>query len=140
MFNNAWEEEGKLVFEDVRESKKTLKFAQSLVRKGLLDFIACSITTPYPGSDLYDIAVKYKLIKPKYYKKWDKWLREDYFIMKLPGVKEKDQARLRTLAYITQFWCMLKSGNIGLKDIGYYFHKALAFLKNEITTHAKKIR
>lgn len=135
MFNNVWEEDGELVFEDIAESRKTLKFAQGLVKKRLLDFIACSITTPYPGSHLYDIAVRHDLIKKKHFKQWDKWLREDYFIMSLPGVEEKHQARLRTLAYRTQFWCMLKSGNIGLKDVGYYLTKAAAFLKNEITTN-----
>jgi len=135
MFNNVWEENGELVFEDIADSRETLKFAKSLVKMRLLDFIACSITTPYPGSELYEIAVRHKLIKEKYFKQWDKWLREDYFIMSLPGVQEKHQARLRTLAYRTQFWCMLKSGNIGLKDVGYYLHKAAAFLKNEIMTN-----
>lgn len=135
MFNNVWEEDGELVFESIEESRETLAFARGLVKQRLLDFIACSITTPYPGSELYDIAVRHGLIKEPYRDQWDKWLREDYFIMSLPGVEEKHQARLRTLAYRTQFWCMLRSGNIGLKDVGYYLHKAAAFIKNEITTN-----
>ncbi|MFH1849755.1 MAG: radical SAM protein [archaeon] len=134
MFNNVWETKGKLEFETVEDSKKTLRFARMLVRKRLLDFIAASITTPYPGSELYDIAVRHKLIKPKYHKKWDKWLREDYFIMKLPGVDESQQARLRTKAYLTQFMCMVRSGNIGIKDAGYFLHKGLQFVKNELST------
>ena len=49
---------GKLEFETPKESENTLKFAKRLLRKGLLDFIATSITVPYPGSRLYDIAEK----------------------------------------------------------------------------------
>lgn len=132
MFFNVWEEEGGLKFEDVASCERTLEFAGKLVKQKLLDYIGWAITTPHPGSELYDIALRHRLIKPGLMERWDAWLKEDSFVMQLPGISDKDIAKMKTRGSVLRGLCMLKSGGMRLKDLGYVFKKGLKVLDSEI--------
>ncbi len=131
MLFNVWEEGGILNYEDAALSTKTLDFARKLVKARLLDYIGWSITTPYPGSKLYEIALKYGLFKSNLEKNWDSWLRDDFFVMQLPGVKEQDIAKIKTKGSILRGLCLLRSRGIKFKDFSYLAKKALKVLENE---------
>lgn len=132
MLFNVWEREDGLNYEDIKLTRHTLNFAKRLVNKRLLDYMGWSITTPYPGSRLYEIALKYNLIKDNLKENWDAWLKEDSFIMKLPGITDKEMAKMKTKGSFLRAWCMLRSRSFGVKDIGYFIKKGLKLLQNEI--------
>jgi radical SAM superfamily enzyme YgiQ (UPF0313 family) len=138
MLFNVWENESELQYEDIKMTQQTLNFGKKMVDKKLLDYIGWSITTPYPGSRLYNIALKYNLIKVNLKENWDAWLKEDSFIMKLPGISDKDMARMKTKGSILRSWCMLKSRGFMLKDLTYIAKKVLKVLQNEIHSRFKQ--
>jgi radical SAM superfamily enzyme YgiQ (UPF0313 family) len=137
MLFNVWEEDGRLRFEDTQMSRKSLEFARWLVTRGLLDYIGWSITTPYPGSPLYEIAVKNSLFKPGLDGDWDAWLKDDFFVMQLPGITDRDIARLKTEGTFLRGLCLLKSRGLKLKDLGYLVKKGLKILENEIKSRKR---
>lgn len=132
MLFNVWEEGGELLFEDVESTQNTLSFAEMLANGGLLDYLGWSITTPYPGSALYDTAFRFNLIKEELSGNWDSWLKDDSFVMQLPGVDEREQARLKTVGSMLRAKCMLRSRNFGLKDLGFIAKKAVKLVQNEV--------
>jgi anaerobic magnesium-protoporphyrin IX monomethyl ester cyclase len=142
MLFNVWEENGTLRFEDIATTQKTLDFADRLVRERLLDFIGWSITIPYPGSPLYDIALRHNLIKPRLKDQWDGWLTEEFSVLQLPGVSDRDVARMKSKGSIIRAKCMLRSGGFRLKDFAYIARKVMKILHNEaaIRFHRKKTR
>jgi anaerobic magnesium-protoporphyrin IX monomethyl ester cyclase len=134
MLFNVWEEEGQLRFEDVAMTQKTLDFAKKLVDEKLLDYIGWSITTPYPGSPLYDIATRHKLVPPDLLTDWDAWLKDTSFLMNLPGVSHKQMADMKAKGSVLRARLMLRSGGIGLKDAGYFVKKLGKILQNVFKT------
>lgn len=132
MIYNVWEESGQLKFEDTAMTKNTLRFAQKMVNQKLLDFVGWAITTPYPGSTLYDIALKHKLIKPEIVSQWDNWLTKDSFVMRLPGITEKEQARMKTLGSFLMAKCTLKEGFKGFRNLGLIMRKGIKVLLDEV--------
>jgi len=116
----------------VQKTKNTLHFAKNLINQGLLDYIGWSVTTPYPGSQLYNIALKYDLIKPELRGQWDAWLCEDTFVMRLPGVDEREMARMKTIGQILRGKLILRSHNFGLKDIPFFTKKGMKLIYNEL--------
>lgn len=123
MLHNVWEENGELKFEDVEMTRKTLEFARGLIDRGLIDYFSGAVTTPYPASKLYEIAVRHNLIRPELVGNWDRWYSSETFVMKLPGISRKEQARLKSLATRLRIRGMLKSGHLGLKDIPLMMRK-----------------
>jgi radical SAM superfamily enzyme YgiQ (UPF0313 family) len=133
MLYNVWEDkDGKLAFEDTLKTQNTLNFAKSLINKGLLDFIGWSLTTPYPGSSLYDIALRHKLIKPELIGQWSMWLKSERYVMNLPRVTSKDMLKMRNKGSWLRFLCIIKSGNYTFKDLVLLFKKGLGVLKANI--------
>lgn len=132
MLFNVWEEDGELRFENVEKTRKTFHFIENLVGQGLLSHIGWSVTTPYPGSTLYKIALKHKLIKPELQGNWDAWLLKDTFIMKLPGVDESEMARMKTIGQILRAKLILRSRRFGLKDLPFFAQKGLKLVHNEL--------
>lgn len=124
MLFNVWEEDGRLCFEDVAMTRNTLDFARRLVNERLLDYISWTITTPYPGSQLFDIARRHNLIKPDLLENWERWLKDDSFIMDLPGIDKADQGRLYSSGSLLRVKCYLRSGGFGLKHVGFFLRKA----------------
>lgn len=140
MLFNVWERNGELGYETVQMSQNTIKFAERLVDQGLLDYTSWAIATPYPGSELYNIARRHGLIKGSLVGNWDAWIRDDPFVMKLPGISDRDQARLFRKASMLGVKCALKSGNIGMRDIGLTAKKAIGILRAEVKTRLQTLK
>ncbi len=128
MLFNVWEEDGELRFEDEAATKRTLDFMWKLVREGLADYVSWSVATPYPGSKLYDIALRHNLIKPEFLEDWEAWQRDDLFVMQLPGVDGSAQRRIKRKGEWLRLKCMLASRDFQLKDIGFLVRRALHVL------------
>lgn len=137
MLFNVWEENGELRYEDISKTKNTFSFIESLIHEKLLDYIGWSITTPYPGSQLYDIALRHNLIKPELHGCWDAWLRDDAYIMKLPGVDEREMIRLKTSGQMLRAKLIIKSRRFGLKNMPFFAQKGLKLLKDETRRRLK---
>jgi len=131
MLFNVWEENGRLKFEGPEETERTLEFADSLSSKGLLDYMGWSVTTPYPGSKLYDIALRYELIKPHLQDAWERWLLDETFVMNLPGITDQDMARAKSKGSILRGKLLLKSGHLNISDMGYFVKKGMKIISNE---------
>lgn len=98
MLYNIWEEDGKLRFEDVQENMNTLDFAKDLLSRNLASTIGVTITTPYPGSRLYDIALSHGIIKEGMLGNWERWNQVWSISVNLPGVTEEDITKLKAAA------------------------------------------
>lgn len=111
MFYNAWEENGHLCYETPEEVDNTIKQARILRRKGYLDYMSWQFATPYPGSDLYRVAVKYNLIEKNQKSKGQVWDLN----MILPGISKRRMSLQRMKGLLLQTYCFLRSGNIRWK-------------------------
>jgi radical SAM superfamily enzyme YgiQ (UPF0313 family) len=136
MLFNVWDDSG-LKYEDLTLTLNTLSFAKKLVKSGLIDYLGWSITTPYPGSPLYEIALNNDLLKPHIKGNWDAWIKDDFFVMQLPGISDRDIARIKTKGSILRGICLLKSGGFSIKDLGYLIKKVLKIFENEIKSKLK---
>jgi radical SAM superfamily enzyme YgiQ (UPF0313 family) len=140
MLFNVWEEKGVLKFEDVAATRKTLRFAKSLIRERKLDYFSWAITTPHPGSELYDIAVRHQLIKPELAGRWDEWIRKDVCVMRLPGVSDRDVTDMKARGAFLAGVCILRSGHMRWKDGRYLVKKASKIFYNYIKTFFGPVR
>ncbi|MDP2807199.1 MAG: hypothetical protein Q8O74_03555, partial [bacterium] len=95
-------------------------------------------TTPYPGSPLYDIALRHNLILPEFLGNWDAWLKDTSFLMNLPGVSHKEMADMKAKGSLPRARLMLSSGGFGLKDTGYFMKKLGKLAHNLITAWREK--
>lgn len=138
MLFNVWEQDGELQYESVEMTKNTLRFAKRLIDQGLLDYIGWSITTPYPGSELYEIACRYSLIKEGLVENWDAWISNDPFVMQLPGVTQAEMTALKRQGSLLRAKCILRSGHFGLKDLGLFGRKAAKVFLSEISARFEK--
>ncbi len=129
MLFNAWEENGQLAYEDVKMTMNTLNFAWKLVKSNLADYIGWSITTPYPGSRLYDIALRHNLLDPAFRDNWEKWQKEGLFVMDLPGIRKIDRNRMKLMGEILRITCLLRRKYFKLKDLPFLIKRALHIFK-----------
>ncbi len=129
MLFNVWEENGKLSYENMKMTEHTLNFAWRLVKNNLIDYIGWSITTPYPGSELYDIALKYNLLNPAFRDSWESWQKEGLFIMDLPGVRKMDRSRIKLKGEGLRIMCLLKRKYFKLKDVPFLIKRAFHIFK-----------
>ncbi len=132
MLFNVWEEDGRLCYEGVEETRKTLAFAKKLLKNKTAVMFSAPQTQPYPGSELYDIAQRHHLIKAHLQGNWDAWLRDDTYVMVLPGVPEFRMAALRTQANMRIALQMLKLGHLSGKDALFFIQKALKLAADQI--------
>lgn len=132
MLFNVWEENGKLVYEGVKETNNTLDFARKLLKNKTASFISSTQTQPYPGSELYNIALKHNLIKNNMKENWDAWLRDDMYIMQIPGIKESQMAAMRLRANMIIALHLIKSGNISIKDLTFFIKRGLKLVEDNI--------
>jgi len=126
MLYNVWEEDGALRFEDSRMSGNTLAYAEKLFREGLIQYITWSVTTPYPGSELYDIAVRHGLIRADCRGQWDAWLQKETFIMDLPGISRKEMSKIKNRGEVLRIRCMLRNRDYRWKDLPLILKRGLA--------------
>lgn len=128
---NLWEENGHLRYENTEMVKHTFRFISELLDQKLLDYVGWSITTPYPGSRLHDIALKHNLIRREFIGNYDRWLSEDTQVMRLPGITPKDLVRAKTMGAVLRGKLILKHRDFKLKDLSWFFRKTLKILANE---------
>jgi len=120
---NVWEENGVLKYEDMNDTLNTLNFAKQLVREKKVDIISWSLTTPYPGSRLYEIAKRHQLIPGGSEGKWELWDSSENFIMKLPGISKKDWHFIKRKGKVLQAALLFKSGTFNWYSIPIYLKK-----------------
>jgi radical SAM superfamily enzyme YgiQ (UPF0313 family) len=133
MLFNVWEEAGTLRYESVQMSQNTIFFAESLVRQGLLQYTGnFNVATPYPGSELYRIALRHNLIKPAMADQWDSWLVEEPIVMRLPGISEREQIRLMKAGSLSITRCLWREGQLGLRDLPGLIRRGLKVLRSEL--------
>lgn len=130
---NVWEENGELKFEDKKATMRTLKFAEDLVSQNKVDLISWSLTTPYPGSKLYEIAEKHNLISPELIGKWDNFDSSANFVMKLPGVNDDDWFYVQKRGKMLQAKLLFKSGTFNFRSIPIYLSKAIKLLMKMVS-------
>lgn len=125
MIFNAWEENGKLKFENPQMCEKTLKFARELISGGLLDNISWSIATPMPGSQLYDICLRHELIDENVsFSDFD----SEKMVATLPGVTKRDVSKIKFKGMCLQLYCSMLHGNINWRDRSILTHKLRTFV------------
>jgi radical SAM superfamily enzyme YgiQ (UPF0313 family) len=126
---NAWEEKGKLRYEGVKETKNTLKFAKSLIDKNLLDYISWSLTAPFPGSKLYEIGIKHKIIPQEVLDGREDWNNTWRLLLNLPGVSREDWESIKNEGSKLQARCLLKNGDMNRSLIPLYFKRGFQISK-----------
>jgi len=129
MLYNVWQENGELRFENSAMSHRNLRFAAHLFRRGLINYITWSVTTPFPGSELYDIAVRHNLIDPALRNDWDGWWQKGDFSMNLPGVTEDERRRMKMAGEMLRVKCMLKNRDFHLKDLPVIVKRGLGLVR-----------
>lgn len=125
---NVWEEDNQLKYENYQDTLKTLEFAKRMVWKGKIDLMSWSLTTPYPGSQVYEIAKKYRLIPENLEGRWEFFDSSENFIMQLPGVTAGDWAKIKNKGKRLQIFLLFKSGTFNWRSIPIYLKKLGALL------------
>ena len=126
---NVWEERGQLCFEGVQETRETIRFARSLVKKGFIHFSGFSLTNPFPGSELFDIVKRHNLIDHS--AGWTHWNDLWKLNLKLPGLTNRDWETVKAEAGRLQALCTLKSGKINIRTLYPLLRRALRLIKME---------
>jgi len=129
MLFNAWEEDNTLEFEDVEATENTFRFARRLIDERLIDYITWAQATPYPGSDLWDTALKYDLIPEQYMGKWEYWNHVWSFVMELPGITGKERTIAKTQGSLLQVRALIRAGNIQWNSAPYLITRGLGLVK-----------
>lgn len=137
MLFHAWEEQGRLAFEGVKESRNTIAFARSMLKDKLVDSITCSPSLPYPGSRLFDIAQKHSLIPRERFEDWGRWDHSWGSVMVLPNVSAAAQWRVKLSGVRTQAWALLTSGHLNFSHA--IWSRALGMFRMLIGSLADRI-
>ncbi len=126
---NVWEEKGILSYEDKEASLNTFRYIKKLLRESKIDLFGWSMTTPYPGSNLYNIAIKHKLIPDDKIDNWELFDSGSNFVMELPTVSKMDWKYVHIMGKILQAKLLLKSGLINRKSFFVYIKKIISLIK-----------
>ena len=137
---NVWEENGVLQYEDKADSMRTLEYIRKLLKEKKLHLFGWSLTTPYPGSHLYDIALRHKLIDRKYIGKWEYFDSGSNFIMQLPTVSEADWIAVSSAGKKLQAMQLIYSGTFNFRALPLYVKKAFLLLKRNLFSFLKRKR
>ncbi len=127
MMYQLWEEDGCLQIETSEEVDNTLKTAKNWYKEGLLDYISWQIASPYPGSKLYDIAVKHKIFKSELQVK-NPWTIQ----MEIPGVSKREILRKRRKGMLLQARMSAAHGHFGLRSFKNILRKIKFIIKSLI--------
>ena len=142
MYFNVWENpDGSLAIEDVEKSTRTLEYAKSLYKRKLIDFFGGSITTPVPGSGLWQIASRHNLIKPECVGNWDMWFykRDLRLVSIFPGVSEAEIFKLhqKTIKYTALG--LIKARVLDFRNLPFTLRRGSYFLKREVLRLGKVV-
>jgi anaerobic magnesium-protoporphyrin IX monomethyl ester cyclase len=133
MLYNVWEQDGQLQFEDSQDTERTMRYGLDLLDKGLIQQVNWGATNPFPGSMLYDIAVKYGLIKKGLLENWEAWRTDELYAMRLPGVDPVEQTRMRTKGQLLKMKQLIFSnGKLNVSDWKFFVQKGFRIVKDEI--------
>lgn len=125
MMFNIWEENNTLQFESPAEVERTFAFARYLLQHKLISNISWGYATPIPGSELYQIAKKYNIIKPNL-KEINPW----EITVNLPNVSEKTMLRIRRKGMILQGLYGILSGNLNWRNWRHILSKVKYIIKS----------
>ncbi|MDI6903480.1 MAG: radical SAM protein [Methanocellales archaeon] len=125
MVFNMWEHNGVLYYETPEMCVNTYRFAKKLLQKRLIDYLAWSVATPFPGSELYEITKRYDLLKNVRY---DKWTAHD-IVMRVPNVDEKTIKQIIAQGIMLQAQSLVMRGDINLRLFPFYMRRAFRFIK-----------
>ena len=120
---NVWEEDGRLCFEDKEDTIHTLDYIKALIKQKKVDLMSWSLTTPYPGSKLYDIARRHDLIPNEALGQWEMWDSSERIVMQIPGITKRDWIEIQNKGKILQARLLLKSGTFNYKSIPLYIKR-----------------
>lgn len=123
---NVWEENGQLCFENKEDTINTLNYIKNLIREKKVDLMSWSLTTPYPGSKIYDIANRHGLIPKDLIGKWELWDSSERMAMQLPGITEKDWIEVQNKGKKIQAMLLIKSGSFNLKSLPLYIKRSIS--------------
>ena len=126
---NVWEENGNLCFENKEDSMNTLKFVKKLLKEEKIYLFGWSMTTPYPGSKLYDVAIKYDLISKENIGNWEVFDSGANFVMNLPDLKKRDWFSVMNKGKRLQAKLLITSGTFNLSAVPLYIGKLYSLLK-----------
>lgn len=125
MIYHAWEENGQFCHETPDDVDMTLSLVRRLKKEKLLDYMSFSTTTPMPGSRLFEIAKRHKVLKQ------NGGVRDlSEFSMVLPNVSEQAMKKSRRRGLLLQLFINLLSGHNNLTDWAKNWHKVKTLLKS----------
>ena len=101
---------------------------QPLVDEGLLDYLTWSLTTPYPGSELYEIAARHNLISEEYRGQWDKIEPIWNFTMQLSGVSDEDWRTIKSRGARLQARCVLRGGRLNISTAKLIMQRGMSMI------------
>jgi hypothetical protein len=126
---NVWEGADGIEFENRKDSLNTLRYVQRLLDQEKIDYFIWSVTTPYPGSPLFDIAVRYKLIPERYLEDWEYYDSGNNYVLKLPGIERKDMNDVFRAGKKMQMRVFFKNRLFRLKTVPLYIRKLYYYIK-----------
>jgi anaerobic magnesium-protoporphyrin IX monomethyl ester cyclase len=129
---NVWEENGKLCYENRDDSLRTLEFIKQLVKDKKIQLFGWSMTTPYPGSELYNIAKRHNLIDAKCIENWEYFDSGSNFIMKLPRLTNADWSYVINAGKRLQAKLLFTSGTFNFRALPLYINKAYYLVKRNL--------
>jgi anaerobic magnesium-protoporphyrin IX monomethyl ester cyclase len=128
MLFHFWEKGGRLFSESVEDAENTLAYIRKLVGKKLLAYVSTNITTPYPGSQLYNIARRHNLFQRDMDLQWDRWHTDQDLMVHMPGVTKKQATKIYFRGSLIRSYCYLKSGEWRITDVPLLFGRAVRVL------------
>ncbi len=134
---NVWEEDGRLCYEDKAASLRTLSYIKKLIHDGKLDLFGWSMTTPYPGSRLYEISKKYNLVDGAAAGNWEDFDSGANFLLQLPTVSEADWLEVINSGKRLQAKRLFTSGAFSVSAFPLYLKKGYSLLKRNVEKNAR---
>ncbi len=129
---NVWPEDGRFAYEDKDDSLNTLNYIKKLLKEKKLDLFGWSMTTPYPGSKLYDLAIECDLIDESYIGNWENFDSGENFLLNLPDVNKKDWFYVINAGKKLQAKRLLASGTFSLSALPLYIKKGCSLVSRMI--------
>jgi anaerobic magnesium-protoporphyrin IX monomethyl ester cyclase len=112
MLYQAWEEDGDLCWEIPEEVANSLRFCWRSFLKGQIHYMSWQVATPYPGSRLYDLAQRHRILVE------DKIPASVWEVsLKLPGISTKQINSDVRKGILLKNVMALKSGSISLRAL-----------------------
>ena len=124
MLFNWWEEDGRLQHETAEEVRSTISLGYRLWRQRKLHYCSWTVTTPVPGSEFYDLALKHGLIDESFFPD-DTWPAYKF----LSGVNKDEFNSLYAKARRQQGIMALTSGHFEWRNWKGIGRRALTMLR-----------